>query len=388
MTNRRDFCKRITATGAGLAVSSLFPRRIFSESMSGFNRIVYRELGSTGFRVSEIGFGAMNTRNAELIHAAIDAGINYIDTAYVYQRGQNEEIIGTVMKTKRDKVFLTTKLWGDEKFTEQIETSLSRLKTDHVDLVLLHDVGSTEKARRDDLLEAFTKIRDKGQALFIGLSIHSNQAAVIEAAVETGVWEALLVGYNYYSTPAVSAAIRKAREAGLAIIGMKNLLDPSTEPWKELADMPENEQKGLNAKQSLIKWVLEDRYVDTTVPGITSFEQLADDIAIMGTKMTLDSNRADRKYSFNTRGGDYCRSVAGCTGCLDKCPMGVSIGDINRCLRYAEGYGDYELARENYSRLSRSSRLDICDDCDECLVRCVNGLDLTDRIRRARELFV
>ena len=54
--------------------------------------------------------GCMNMRDPELVHAAIDSGINYLDTAYVYMNGQNEEIIGQVMKTKRDKVFLTTKV--------------------------------------------------------------------------------------------------------------------------------------------------------------------------------------------------------------------------------------------------------------------------------------
>ena len=80
------------------------PRRIYAEETSETNKIVYRKLGSTGFKVSEIGMGCMNMRDPELVTAAIDRGINYIDTAHGYMRGVNEEIIGTVMKTKRDKV--------------------------------------------------------------------------------------------------------------------------------------------------------------------------------------------------------------------------------------------------------------------------------------------
>jgi hypothetical protein len=103
---RRDFIKYCTlgSAFAGIAggLNGLFPRRVYSEESDKSNRIVYRDLGSTGFNVTEIGFGTMNTRDAELIQAAIDKGINYIDTAHSYMNGVNEEIVGSVMKTKRN----------------------------------------------------------------------------------------------------------------------------------------------------------------------------------------------------------------------------------------------------------------------------------------------
>ena len=92
------------------------------------------------------------------------------------------------------------------------------------------------------------------------------------------------------------------------------------------------------------------------------------------------------KYSKHIK-DNYCRGVAGCTGCLNKCPKGVKVNDINRCLTYANGYGDIELAREKYLMLSCNENIDICTDCDTCMVKCVNGLNLTENIKRARELF-
>ena len=65
----------------------------------------------------------------------------------------------------------------------------------------------------------------------------------------------------------------------------------------------------------------------------------------------------------------------------------MEIHEINRCLGYACGYGDIELARENYRNLPESNRIDLCDNCTECAVKCVNGLNLTENIQRARELF-
>ena len=137
-SNRREFLTRAAMSGAvagaALATAGLFPRRIEGQGKD-FRRIYYRGLGSTGYKASEVGFGAMNMRDAELIHAAIDSGINYIDTAHSYMQGVNEEVIGSVMKTKRDKVFLATKLKQvePEKLPDMMALSLKRLNTDHVD---------------------------------------------------------------------------------------------------------------------------------------------------------------------------------------------------------------------------------------------------------------
>ena len=389
-TSRRNFLRTGAALGAGIASAGLSPRRIFAQNSS-FNRIAYRQLGSTGEKVSEIGFGAMNTRDDELLEAAIDLGINYVDTAWVYMKGVNEEMVGRVIKGKRDKLFLTTKAItkNPDELMGQMEMSLKRLQTDHVDLMLFHVTNSREQILNNDVMKVFEDARKKGMCRFVGVSTHENQAEVLDAAVESKFWEAVLVGYNYFSPPEVGKAIENARNAGLGIIGMKNLLNPASYPWKELDDIRTDKQKEegkVTAAQALIKWVLENRHVDTTIPGITSFEQLKDDVDIMGMSMSFGKRRSLNRYGEALR-SSYCRGVAGCTGCQDQCPNGVCINNLNRCLSYATSYGSMELARENYEQLPRTSKVDMCDNCDECVVRCVNGLDLNDTIRRARELF-
>ncbi len=385
--NRRLFIKHGTSAGIGAAALGFSGRRVWSATNGQGANINYRELGSTGFKASEIGFGAMNTRDAELIHAAIDSGINYIDTAHAYMRGVNEQIVGEVMQTKRDKVFLTTKLRvRDASETEEMmATSLKRLMVDHVDLVLLHVVDTRELTLDEDIIESFVKIRDKGMTRFIGVSTHANQAEVMDAAVESGVWEAVLTGYNYQSPKEVGEAIKRTREAGLATIGMKNLIT-TARPRKPFPDIRGENQKNITNQQALLAWVLENKYLDTTIPGMTSFEHLADDIAVMGIKLGHNGNKTIRRYSMGTA-GEYCSGVSGCTGCREKCPKGVAINEINRCINYADGYGSLELARENYDHLPESSRVDLCSDCDECVVTCINGLNLPSRIQRARELF-
>jgi len=382
--NRRDFIKTGSAVaGLGLTVACSSPKQMSSSSSAAPVR--YRDLGSTGFKTSEIGFGCMNMRNPELLHAAIDSGINYIDTAHSYMNGVNEEVVGSVMKTKRDKVFLTTKIRGKaSELPGLITTSLNRLQTDHVDLVLLHVTDTRDQLFNGDIMRVFEMAKRKGQTRFIGVSTHSNQAEVLNAAVEGGFWEAVLTGYNYNSPPELVTAIKGARQAGIAIIGMKNLIT-TERPRKPFPDIRDG-NTAITNQQALLKWCLEDRYVDTLIPGITSFEQLADDVAIMDMQLTYDDNRIARRYSEASK-GVYCCGVSGCTGCKNKCPNGVNVNELNRCLNYAEGYKDMELAQENYAALPSSSQIGMCADCDECAVKCVNGIDLTANINRARNIF-
>ena len=389
-SNRRDFLKSGTAAGLGFTINGLFSRKTYSEENSDFNRIIYRDLGSTGYKVSEIGFGAMNMRDPELVHAAIDKGINYIDTAYVYMNGQNEEVIGKVMKTKRNKVFLTTKIGRRstvEKFPEEIEISLKRLQTDHVDLLLIHHGGDTpELVLNEEHMKVLDDSRRKGQTRFIGYSTHTSDPKCFDAAVECDFYDSILLCYNYASPPSLTTSIEKIRKAGIGVIAMKNLLNFETRPRKPLPDIRKDKNNSVTYAQALFKWVLNNPYVDTIIPGMTSFEQLAENMAIMGTKLSYEDQNILYRFSERIK-GSHCFGLAGCTGCKEQCPKGVNVSELNRCLGYVYGYEDYKLARENYEELPPSQRVDVCGDCEECVVKCINGLNLTENIQRARELF-
>ncbi|MFC1607706.1 aldo/keto reductase [Candidatus Latescibacterota bacterium] len=395
-SNRRDFLRYGVAAAAGTTFSRLTPRRTFAESPSTFKRIAFRELGSTGCKVSEVGFGAMNMRDPELLQAAIDQGINYIDTAWYYMKGVNEQVVGQVTKPIRDKVFITTKVLpprpGDDisaTMMAHMETSLKRLQTDYVDLMLLHAVSSRDIVLNNDYMGVLDTARKKGMCRFIGVSTHVNHAEILDAAVESKLWETVLTGYNYMSPPDVKPAIERARKAGLGIIAMKNFLNPidlATWNWQTIPDIRESKDVPATPTQALLKWVLDDRHVDTTIPGVTNFGQLEENVAVMGMKMSFDERQSLERHGSLLR-GRYCSGVAGCTDCLDECPHGVALNDLNRCLSYAYGYGDPGLAREQYALLPESSRIDRCTQCEDCTVTCSQGIDSNTVIRRAREFF-
>ncbi len=383
-TNRREFLKRTTATGvaAGLGAAGMFTGgAIAAETPK--NKITVRDFGKTGWKVTEVGFGVMNTRDPELVQAGLDAGINYFDTAHGYMNGVNEEVVGRVLKKyDRKKVYVATKVHckGRDAKTirEMMETSLKRLQMDYVDVMFMHMPDHGDEVSVKEHMKVFEQFKKDGHARLIGVSTHTNQAETIKATVDTKFWEALLVGYNYRSTPDITEAMENARKAGLAMVAMKTQAKGKGYTDHNMGD--------ISIQQAALKWVLQHSFVDTTIPGVTNFEQLAENVAVMGMKMSfIDRLRLNR---YAEAGKDaYCCGVAGCTGCQDQCPMGVQVSQINRCLGYAYGYGDMALARENYAQLPASSRVDRCGDCGECQIKCVNGINLTDNIRRARELF-
>ena len=146
-----------------------------------------RKLGSSDLYVSELGLGCMSLgldpKKAEsILHAALDEGINYFDTADLYDYGENEKIIGTTFKQKRDKVILATKVgnhWDEQKngwhwdpsktyIKEAVKASLKRLNTDYIDVYQLH--GGTIEDPLDETIDAFEELKAEGLIRYYGIS--------------------------------------------------------------------------------------------------------------------------------------------------------------------------------------------------------------------------
>jgi uncharacterized protein len=152
---RRDFIKAGLSGSAGLLViDSVRAEQSKKEEKINGKKFVYRTLGKTGLRLPVISMGIMNADNPALVDAALKAGIVHLDTAYVYQRGRNEEMIGKVIKNyNRNSYVISTKVKANEsdpakgeqiikEMVEKVETSLQRLQLEYVDILYLHGAGS------------------------------------------------------------------------------------------------------------------------------------------------------------------------------------------------------------------------------------------------------
>jgi aryl-alcohol dehydrogenase-like predicted oxidoreductase len=149
--------------------------------------MITRKLGRSSLEISEVGFGCMSlgdneTENIFLLHKALELGINFFDTADLYQHGKNEEFLGKAFKGKREKVIIATKAgnqwrtdgsgwdWNPRKeyILSCAENSLKRLQTDHIDLFQLH--GGTIEDPIDDTIDAFEMLVKQGKIRYYGIS--------------------------------------------------------------------------------------------------------------------------------------------------------------------------------------------------------------------------
>src|SRR5271157_1704274 len=153
---RRKFIKGASSAFIGLATAPLMNFNLsFAETQKQATP-QYRALGRTGLKVTAVSMGVMNCSDPAVLRRAFDLGINFFDTAHVYMGGRNEEMVGMVFRGKRDKVLIQTKFRfnATEKENRQsVETSLRRLQTDHVDVLLAHSLTKPDQVSNPMLIE-------------------------------------------------------------------------------------------------------------------------------------------------------------------------------------------------------------------------------------------
>jgi len=368
---RREFIGKsslgLFTTGFGIP---MLKSRPLQEKSRG--NIVYRTLGRTNLRIPVVSFGVMNTDSPDLLQRAIDMGINHLDTAHVYLRGNSERVIGEVVEQAgvRDKIILATKMrFAKDKETqnfsterepkatleslnEQLALSLQRLRTDYVDILYLHSCDNPSMVTFEPMMNAFEKVKKQGKTRFIGISTHTDEPNNIRAAVDAKIYDVILVTYNFAQDhrEEVKKAIQYAAQNNVGIIAMK------TQGGRRLQESGEVE---VDHKAAL-KWVLEDENVCTTIPGMTTFDQLDTNLSVMNDLTLTKSEKQDLAYAASLRGKLFCQN---CRACVETCSQRVEIPDLMRSYMYAKGYGNYIQARDTLAGLPSKHGLNECIAC-------------------------
>lgn len=267
-------------------------------------------LGNSELIVSEIGLGCMSLGTEEskaigLIHEALDRGVNFLDTADLYDAGTNEEIVGKAIKGRRDRVILATKVgnrripgqdgwvWDASKayILSAVKDSLRRLGTDYIDLYQLH--GGTIEDPIDDTIEAFEQLKREGVIREYGISsirpnvireyvsrssIVSviNQYSIVDRRGEEEVFP--LLQEHQISViargPLASGALAANREPAKGVLDYE--LDELRELRRKLQDLETPER---NLTQLAIRYSLAHPAVAVVIPGASSREQLLQNLA-------------------------------------------------------------------------------------------------------------
>ena len=339
--------------------------------------VAYRTLGRTGLKVSSVGCGIGLIPDPAVLVRAADLGVNYFDTARVYEKGKSEELAGAALRSRRNKIVLASKTDALTKadVIKDMDDSLKALRTDHVDIWHLH-ARDTPDSITDEAVEAQEMLKKQGKTRFIGISAHDINA-VVDKIVKLGKHDVVQTTYSYPIGSDRNAAIHKLHEAGIGVVAMKVIV--------ALAGfMPPKNMRVLKDEGPLaaVKWVLLNPDISTTVPFAKNiaevemnFRAMTESYTPQDEKMLFARNEAIRPY--------YCRM---CYECKGKCPNGVPVADELRYLAYNDFAGDLRQARGHFMQLPQKIRDVKCSDCASCAIDCRNGVEVRNRLIRAQDL--
>ena len=284
--SRKSFIRRSMLSILGISlmpkVFGLVPNRKFFPEK--------RKLGNTGIKVSSIGFGTPRTQEPAVLKNATEKGITFLDTGRAYANGQNEIMIGKVLKGKREKFVIQSKMKVDleegaatpEDIEDQMETSLkeslSALQTDYIDVMLLHGVRNEELLQNKIIREVFAKMKNRGAIKACGFSTHANHINMLKEANRDNFFDVAMVPFNPFGAfrhsqsgwstswdqKALIKEMKKAREHGTGIVAMKTCSGGA--------------YAFQNKKQSTfsgaVQWVLSHKFVDTAVVAMANFGEI------------------------------------------------------------------------------------------------------------------
>lgn len=272
----------------------------------------YKQLGSSDLQISRIGFGCMSLspekeeESIQMIHRALELGINYFDTADLYNKGMNEKLVGQALNSKRDKVIIATKVgnqwradgsgwdWNPSKayIIKSVEESLVRLQTDYIDLYQLH--GGTIDDPIDETIEAFELLKQQGKIRYYGIS--SIRPNVIREYVKRSGIVSVMMQYSLADRRPEESILNLLEEKNIGVLSRgalaqgllvnkpaKEYLDHSKEAIAAAAQLLQGiEVTTHTAAQSAILFVLQHPAITSAIIGMSNMKQLLEVAAVAG----------------------------------------------------------------------------------------------------------
>lgn len=384
-SSRRKFLKTSTAALAGAALSSGGGCSRQKDRALKDRKIIYRTLGRTGLELPVVSMGSCYSVN--LVRTALNDGIVYIHTSSGYAENKHERLLGEVFRDRpRDSFVVATspdlpyrydrgrdRSYGvgtnadPDLIVASLEGSLQRLGLDYVDIFYLTSVGTTEAVLHEPYLRAFSQLKQSGKTRFVGIGTHESEPEVIRAATRSGFWDIVLTAYNFRQShrAEIQAAMREAAAAGLGVVVMKTQAGVY---W----DRARNRKINMTAA---LKWALRDECVHTSIPAISNYGELEEDLAIMeNLSLTVEENRDLKLGDELGYSGLFCQQ---CGTCRPQCPAEMDIPTLMRSYMYAFAHEQPKKAKET---LRNWSPADVaCVNCRACSVQCSLGFDIRSR---------
>ncbi|MCL2321515.1 MAG: aldo/keto reductase [Oscillospiraceae bacterium] len=327
----------------------------------------YITLGKTGIKTNKNAFGALPIQRVTIEYAgmllkkAYNAGFTFFDTARSYSN--SEEKISLALSDVRKDIVIATKTPSTtvEGFWKDLETSLSLLKTDYIDIYQFHNPSFCPKTNDGTgLYEAMVEARDLGKIRFIGITNHSLKVA--EEAVHSGLYDTLQFPFSYLASDKDISLINLCRELNIGVIAMKSL------------------SGGLITKSNAAyAWL--DQF-DNVLPiwGIQRESELDEFISYMDNPPVLNEEiQSIIKKDKEELSGNFCR---GCGYCMP-CTVGIQINNAARMIQLIRRSPSASWLSEGGQKMMLN--IENCIECGECRKKCPYGLDTPNLLKKNLE---
>lgn len=373
----------------------------------------YRKLGKTNEEVSILGFGCMRFPQIDekidekeatnMIRHAVDNGVNYIDTAYIYHDGESEAFVGRALgEGYREKVKLATKLptWlvkSREDMDKYLNEQLKRLQTSYIDFYLVHslNVETYETIKGYGLFEFLDKIKKEKLVKHIGFSFHDT-IGLYKEIIDDYDWDFTQIQYNYIDED------YQAGTEGLLYASSKNLGIVIMEPLrggalvnnlsKGIEDIIENSKVKKTPAEWAFKFLYNKEQIGVVLSGMSTMEQVIDNLKIADTQGIENSITTDEKETLAKLRDEFKSKIkVNCTGCkyCIPCPVNVSIPNCFELLNNASMFDNISVSKEIYNNILVKEENDAsrCVECGKCETKCPQHIKIREVLKEVENTF-
>ena len=363
----------------------------------------YRVNPKNGDKLSVLGFGCMRFAKGEeaerQIIYAIENGVNYFDTAYIYPG--NETTLGRALEGQRGNVKLATKLPPmSVKKTEDIErifkTQLERLRTDYIDYYLIHmlsDVATWERLCALGIIDWIAEKKRSGEIINLGFSYHGGRDE-FKRLIDAYDWDFCMIQYNYLdeNNQAGKSGLEYAAAKGLPVMIMEPLRGGTLVnnlPGDVISVFRSADEKRTPAEWAL-RWIWNHPEVTVVLSGMNSMPMLEENISV-ASNVLPDKFSTDELLVFNRAREIISRRLkVPCTGCsyCMPCPAGVDIPTCFACYNnryivgFVSGMQGYMQTTTFQKKPSNASR---CIKCGKCETHCPQSIEIRNELKNAKK---
>jgi hypothetical protein len=373
----------------------------------------YRKLGRSGVEVSVLGFGCMRlpiiggdeghideSQANRLLRAAIDKGVNYLDTAYPYHKGESEAFLGRALRGGlRDKVHLATKLpsWAVETpadFDRFLDEQLTRLQTDHIDFYLLHALKADwwEKLRNLGVLEFLDRAIRDGRIGAAGFSFH-DELPLFKQIVDAYDWSFCQIQYNYMDEQiqAGREGLDYAAERGVGVVVMEPLRGGhlARESAPDIQDLWNCAPVRRTPAEWALRWVWDHPGVTSVLSGMNDPSQVEENCRIAEQATPRSLSPQEQAVIGQVRDTLRQRIKVPCTTCgyCLPCPSGVNIPRIFNIYNDLFIYGESHFPRRIYRITMNAAELaGNCTRCSLCEQHCPQHIPIIKRLAESHRV--